>query len=175
MARRKSTEDPYVKLGWADLEDWAGSRIVQRGRRYQQNGCVSGLARTPDGGLIAWVSGSKRYATTVAVEGGEITSNCTCPYELTCKHAVAVILEYLDRLENSKPIPASPGADERLEMIARISNSDDEELWGEDSENEDDLRGSGANRDAVARFIEEKTKAELIQLHPRLWSSGTPA
>ena len=77
------------------------------------------------------MSGSKRYATTVAVEGGEITSNCTCPYELTCKHAVAVVLEYLDRLKNSKPIPTSPGADERLEMIASDSNADDEELWGE--------------------------------------------
>jgi uncharacterized Zn finger protein len=41
MARRKSAEDPCVKLGWEDLEDWVGSRIVQRGKRYQQNGCVS--------------------------------------------------------------------------------------------------------------------------------------
>ena len=84
MPRKKSSVDPFAGLTWEDLEDWAGSRIVKRGRSYQQSGSVSDLARTADGGLIAWVQGSRRYASMVAFDGGELDSDCTCPYGFVC-------------------------------------------------------------------------------------------
>jgi len=60
MSRARKTINPFTKLTWADLEEWAGGKIVGRGKQYQRSGCVSELARTADGGLIAWVDGSRR-------------------------------------------------------------------------------------------------------------------
>jgi uncharacterized Zn finger protein len=41
-------------LTWADLEAWAGSKIMSRGTSYQKSGHVRDPAVTPDGGLLAW-------------------------------------------------------------------------------------------------------------------------
>ena len=66
MARqKKKTTDPFSKLTWEDLEEWAGSVIVGRGRPYQRKGAVENLGRTEDGTLAAWVRGTRRYATRV--------------------------------------------------------------------------------------------------------------
>ena len=165
MPRKKSAVDPFSGLTWEDLEDWAGSQIVKRGRSYQQNGSVSDLARTADGGLIAWVDGSRRYATRVTFDGGELDSDCTCPYGFVCKHAVAVILEYLDRKKKSSPVPMSKPADERLELFEAEWDEDNEDLGDEDDSDQDEFHGGGAGGDeSIARFLEGKTKAELVQL-----------
>ena len=60
--------DPFTNLTWDDLNEWAGSKIVTRGRSYQRQGRVSALAVTTDSALIAWVDGSERYATKVAMD-----------------------------------------------------------------------------------------------------------
>jgi uncharacterized Zn finger protein len=164
MPRKKSSVDPFAGLTWEDLEDWAGNQIVKRGRSYQQNGSVSDLARTADGGLIAWVQGSRRYATMVAFDGGELDSNCTCPYGLVCKHAVAVILEYLDRIKKSSPVSMPKPGDERLELLETDWDEDDEELGDEDDSDPDESHGVGTGDESIGRFLEEKTKAELVHL-----------
>ena len=40
-------KDSYIDLTWEDLEDWAGTTIVSRGRTYQRNSSVSDLGITP--------------------------------------------------------------------------------------------------------------------------------
>ena len=55
MAKKRSDTDPFKDLTWDDLQAWAGTSIVSRGRSYQRNHHVQGLARTPSGGLVAWV------------------------------------------------------------------------------------------------------------------------
>ena len=50
-------KDPFADLTWEDLEDWAGTTIVSRGRTYQRNSSVSDLGITPEGTLIAYVLG----------------------------------------------------------------------------------------------------------------------
>ena len=87
-------KDAYADLTWEDLEHWAGTTIVSRGRTYQRNSSVSDLGITPEGALIAYVLGSTRYVTQVTIQDGDLTSECTCPYWTTCKHAVAVVLEF---------------------------------------------------------------------------------
>ena len=73
--------DRFADLTWDDIENWAGGKVVSQGRKYQQQGCVADLAVTADGGLIAWVDGSVRYAAKVVVdEEGLPDSVCTCPY-----------------------------------------------------------------------------------------------
>jgi uncharacterized Zn finger protein len=71
---------------------------------------VQGTVRTPGGGLIAYVHGTERYATWVDFEEGELVSACSCPYGATCKHAVAVVLEYLDHLNKNIEIPSTDRA-----------------------------------------------------------------
>ena len=75
-----------------DLDRWAGPRVHKRGQGYVDR--VSGLQRTGDEELVAWVRGTRRYATLVHLdEGGEHEWLCTCPSEWgPCKHAVAVVL-----------------------------------------------------------------------------------
>ena len=98
--KKQKPSDPFSKLTWEDLEEWAGNVIVGRGRPYQRKGAVENLGRAEDGALVAWVMGSQRYATRVRIEGKKsLESECTCPYWDTCKHAVAVVLEYLERLK----------------------------------------------------------------------------
>jgi hypothetical protein len=58
----------FSDLTWDDLEAWAGTRVVKRGKSYK--GCVSDLCRTADGRLLAWVRGGNRYATEVRLSEG---------------------------------------------------------------------------------------------------------
>jgi uncharacterized Zn finger protein len=68
MQKKNKSLDQFADLTWNDLEKWAGSRIVGRGRSYWQQGRVSELAATSDGALIAWVEGSERYVTKVDMD-----------------------------------------------------------------------------------------------------------
>ena len=153
MPRKKS--DPFTKLTWDDLEEWAGSRIAGRGRTYQQQGRVSELVKTSDGALVAWVAGSDRYATLVDMDtDGLPSSNCSCPYGIDCKHAVAVLLEYLNRLENNRDVPAAGGNDERMAILA--------DEYGDDEDDDEILSGHPAEE--IEGFLKGKTKARLIEL-----------
>jgi uncharacterized Zn finger protein len=92
MPKKKTQLDRFADLIWNDLEEWAGSKIVSRGKNYQRQRGVSDLVVTNDDGLIAWVDGTEHYATKVVMdEEGLPDSICTCPYELDCKHGVAVV------------------------------------------------------------------------------------
>lgn len=106
MPKKKTRLDRFADLTWNDIEEWAGGKIVSRGKSYQRQGRVSDLAVTDDGSLIAWADGTERYATRVVMdEDGLPDSICTCPYELDCKHGVAVVIEYLQRFENNRRVP----------------------------------------------------------------------
>jgi uncharacterized Zn finger protein len=117
MSRKKTTIDLFAQLSWDDLEQWAGSRVLSRGQSYQRSHRVQELAQTEGGELVAWVQGEKRYATLVDFKGGELISTCTCPYGGVCKHAVAVVIEYLECLKKNMEVPKIPEQDERLLLL----------------------------------------------------------
>ncbi len=117
MEGEPETSDNFRTLTWGDLEEWAGAKTLSRGRRYQQEGRVRDLARLPEGDLIAWVVGTERYATIVSTDGETIESRCTCPVEDSCKHAVAVVLEYLESVTKGLPIPTAAEDDPRLRLL----------------------------------------------------------
>ena len=90
------------------LED-VPRQIVTRGKKYYQDGKVTGLTR--DGNRCrAQVAGSGGQSYTVEVdltEQGQVDSvACECPYEFgdVCKHAVAVLLT----IENGAPKARTP-------------------------------------------------------------------
>ena len=155
MAKRKKLKREFVNLTWDDLEEWAGSKIVARGRDYQKHGHVSELARTKDSGLIAWVHGSEEYATKVVMGVGLPDSVCTCPYQLGCKHGVAVVLEYLEQIKKKKDIPEAAKNDERLNLL------EDEEP---DFVKEEDVPVSKKDKGNVDTFLKSMTKESLIAL-----------
>ncbi|NTU80641.1 MAG: hypothetical protein HGA45_14900, partial [Chloroflexales bacterium] len=112
-----TTGDPRIAL--SQLRAWAGEAVFKRGQDYELRGRVRELAATPEGGLVAWVQGSERYATRVTLRADELASNCTCPYGGTCKHAIAVALAYLNRPEHARPLPVVPVSDPRLVLLER--------------------------------------------------------
>jgi uncharacterized Zn finger protein len=141
-------------LTWDDLEDWAGSRVVSRGKSYRNS--VTDLRGTPDGQFVAWVQGTYRYATVAGMkENGALSSRCTCPYFYgPCKHAVAVILAYLETVQKKERIPATTSDDGRLRELSEEDSSDSSDDWedeADDWEEEDDL-GEDDSRPERTKF-----------------------
>lgn len=184
--------EEWQKLTWEDLADWAGSRTVSRGRSYQQNGYVRALCVSGTGVLLAWVRGGRRYATRVHLDltrdrrWDRIVSRCSCPMGVACKHAVAVVLEYLEAVEKGTDVPEAPEADERWTVLGL----DDDGLWedaedGDHADEEDPWeapgpftrrgRRRGSGWDDLRSFLETKPSEELADIimrfceaHPEL-------
>lgn len=140
---------PWEKLTWDDLSEWTDSRSLERGRSYQRRGAVRNLNLLPDGGLLADVLGSHRYATRVSVAGRSrdlskcLEAACSCPVGHRCKHGVAVILEFLHAIENGTVVPETDGDDRRLTLI---ENGWEDELSDDEVDNVD---FDGADSDGV--------------------------
>jgi len=157
MPRRKTQLDAFEDLTWLDIEQWAGGRVASRGRSYHRQGRVSGLAKTDDGSLIAWVAGTHRYATSVGVDGdGLPNSLCTCPYGLQCKHGVAVVLAYMEKVEAGGRIPKAKEGDERTALLGGT-------LEGDAPTDGAQLSPDDAHQ-KINGFLEGRTKAQLIEL-----------
>src|SRR2546426_1937797 len=180
MAQKRAKTDPFEDLTWHDLEEWGGAAIVSRGRSYQRGDRVQNLARS-ETGLVAWVLGTHRYATVVEAEDGELTSFCTCPYWDTCKHAVAVVLEYLECLKQKKEVPTVTERDRRFKLRQRAQEEEDEreeedeeDEWDEEEDEEDEededmnrpapRRSKKAAADTVSSFLEQQSKEQLVAL-----------
>jgi uncharacterized Zn finger protein len=132
----------WTSLTWDDLESWAGSRSVERGRSYQRGGRVRDLRVSAEGQLLATVQGSEAYATTVSLQKvgkkKALASECTCPIGNSCKHAVAVIAEYLDAVANGRTAPRADDDDERWAWLEEGDESDEDEGDELDDEPEED-------------------------------------
>jgi len=49
---KKRTTKKMHGLTWADLEAWAGTKIISRGTSYQKSGHVRDLAVTREGNIV---------------------------------------------------------------------------------------------------------------------------
>ena len=116
-------------------------------------GRLHGLAETADGGLVAWVDGTERYATHVEMEKGQLPDAvCTCPYAIDCKHGVATVLEYLAHIQDNQPVSIAKPDDERLELLQ------------EDDWEEADVRVPERTRQQVTDFLKGQTRTQLVSL-----------
>ncbi len=189
----------WVKLTWDELELWAGIRSVARGRTYQRGGRVKNLRISRDGELLATVVGGDRYVTTVALvserkQRQSLRSSCTCPVGIHCKHAVAVVADYLQAIAEGRNVPLASEDDPR--WAARDGDSpefdedwDDEDessdtSWEDEDEDEDEdapplAKTRGRKRaarpeaaqvnwdDKIEQHLRAKTQGELADL---VWS-----
>ena len=114
----------WASLTWNDLERWSDSRSVQRGRIYQKQGRVSDMGITSDGQLLATVAGTQRYVVSVALtqhrkNADKPKSQCTCPVGASgCKHAVAVVVDLLEKLADGHTISTVSLTDRRWDILA---------------------------------------------------------
>ncbi|MGH7183951.1 MAG: SWIM zinc finger family protein [Nitrospiraceae bacterium] len=168
--QKGSKADPFKHLTWDDLQEWAGATIVSRGQSYQRSSQVQGLARTSRGCLIAWVQGTHRYATTVETKYKKLNSACTCPFGGVYKHAVAVVLDYLEHAKHNHTIPTVTEQDHRLQLL---QNTAVDEEWNEEENtheaNEDidhapSRRSRKSTTDTFQDFLEQHTQPQLIAL-----------
>ncbi len=156
MARRRNAADSqpdrshnprkkWNSLTWNDLDAWAGNRSVSRGEAYQRQGRVKDLSLADDGRLLATVVGSQPYVTSawLATKGRrhqQVESVCTCPVGVSgCKHAVAVLVDFLSMLADEREVPLAKPDDPRWSLF-----SDNDELYDECSDEVvdfDDNRG----------------------------------
>ena len=86
-------------LTWGDLEECFGTAVLERGKKYFEEGAVEELYQMTENELIAKVRGSEVYITVVHVDEDGIDSECSCPYGDNCKHSVAALLEYASALK----------------------------------------------------------------------------
>jgi len=157
-ASMRGHQQTWSSVTWADLDDWAGSRAVSRGRAYQRRGAVSDLGISAEGELVAWVVGTTRYATRVqcrpprarARGAGRLESSCSCPVGFECKHAVAAVVAALECIEGGEELPRVAADDTRWDLAAGVSGSAAEE--------------SSAKRSDLASYLRSLEKAQLVDL-----------
>jgi uncharacterized Zn finger protein len=169
MKKQPSKMDLFERLDWDDLEQWAGSRILSRGQGYQRSHRVKELVQTQTGALVAWVYGGQKYATEVDFENEELISVCTCPYGDNCKHAVAVVLEYLDQLKKNREVPQIIEQDQRIGLLQGFTDEDNRDVDDEEGEEADTIHLVSSKSDKsplpnLKGFLEEQTKGQLITL-----------
>jgi uncharacterized Zn finger protein len=98
----------------------------------------------PERDNTRFLTGGDRYAITVWCNlekkgSGALSSRCSCPVGNDgCKHAVAVIAEYLDLLGKGADIPTAEPGDERWELLSRDNGGDDDEDQADDVESGSD-------------------------------------
>jgi len=152
----------WSALSWDDLSRWAGPRSVSRGRSYRT--AVINLAVAADGSLLAWIEGTERYATVVKVAKSKskagtlkLSSQCTCPVGISCKHAVAVVVAYLHALKHAQAVAKAAKDDPRWEEIEGRDRAP--------TNDHDERPPTATSRAAALRpFLAKKTQVGLLDL-----------
>ncbi len=179
----------WTKLTWNDVNEWTGSTTVSRGRSYQRGGQVKDLRISSEGELLATVVGTEYYATTVALgtkgKVSTLESSCTCPVGFRCKHAVAVIADYLQAVAEKRDVPLADEDDPRWEDLEEERDDDWDEDEDEDEDSWDDdeeppvpkarrskapaprQTGAGNWDEKIEQHLRAKTQGELADL---VWS-----
>ena len=162
---KPSAQKNWPALTWDDLEEWAGARAVSRGQYYQRDGRVEDLAISEKSRLLATVVGGESYTVSVWLKGKGIQSRCTCPVGTACKHAVAVVAEYLELVGQKKSVTQSDPEDPRWDDVTM--EDDDEAVSQKLKSNSRRAKERQASEDKIEQHIRSKSQKELADL---VWS-----
>ena len=154
MPAESKNADPFKELKWSDLQDWAGGKATAKGIKYQEEERVKEIKRTSEGSLVARVEGTIEYFTDVSLENGKLSSICTCPVGHDCKHGVAAVLEYLERIEQGEEVPVIAEEDP---LIARARR-------GYAGAGTSGAYEAGESSRALREYLEQLEKPELIEI-----------
>jgi uncharacterized Zn finger protein len=146
--------DLFKELKWSDIQEWAGEKATSKGIKYQEEERVKEIKCTPDGSLIARVQGTIDYFTEVSLENGKLSSLCSCPVGYDCKHGVATVLEYLERVEQGEEIPITAEEDP---LFVRTRKG----YMGIEASGTHDFKISSTN---LHEYLVQLEKSELIEI-----------
>ncbi len=155
MPPESKNADPFNELKWSDLQDWAGEKTTIKGIKYQEEGRVTEIKRTYEGNLVAWVEGKIEYFIEVSLRNGKLSSICTCPVGSNCKHGVAAVLEYLERIELEEEISVIAEKDTLISR-ARIGHAGYENFGTYDTDE--------SSLQILRNYLEQLEKQELIDI-----------
>lgn len=127
-----------MKITLSSIKKKFGNDIFKRGEAYFNSGFVYSAVKFKNN-LCAEVIGRFDAPYSVEINLETLDSDCSCPYSIMCKHAVAALLFYLN--ENDKVIDADRKfsqieklqKEELLSMLRRIAEEDPEILARFDS------------------------------------------
>ena len=125
-----------MKLTEKKIKNHFDRRSFGRGDGYQRSGHVVDAIRTVD---LLWgaVAGSQfePYHVRIFQEDGEISSKCSCPVGIGCKHGVALALEYVRRPESFTDLDEvlsslkQKSREELFSLISDLLHSNPRFIW----------------------------------------------
>ena len=165
---------------------------MERGRSYQKKRRVLLLARARGGKLLAKVVGSRLYTTEVICLTSDLlrslSATCSCPMGGDCKHAVAVVLEYLEQLKAGKEVPGELPSLTGQSPEADDTGFEEHDLQHDSDVDEDDSAAASdaplpprkrssrkAGKVDVTAYLRGLTEAELVELVTELAASSEEA
>lgn len=156
-----SVKEVLGGLTLEELRDWAGAKIFNRGKGYIS--AVSQLSCLEDGTLAAWVAGTKEYATWVSWSNDDgFDYDCTCPFDYgPCKHAVAVFLAAVEKVNKKQEIPLLDFDDELYFEAFEEDEDWEEEDWDDEAESSL-LKNKAVSQ--IESMLSGKTRNELQKL-----------
>src|SRR3989344_600395 len=105
-----------------DIEGLFDSEIFGRGEEYFNEGLVKDMELIDDKTLIGTVIGNNKYKVTISIDSdGEIACDCTCPCDFSCKHAVALLLRWVNEKNNYKKESSNSVSSKSLEKEETIT------------------------------------------------------
>jgi uncharacterized Zn finger protein len=136
-ARSQAKDKTRIRFDLGALREIAGEKVFKRGNEYYEDGQVQILALEPDR-VLAQVSGTDDYRTTLTGLGKTIDGECSCrAFEDWgfCKHMVAVALaanaagadgetDGVGALGRIRAHLKEKGVDALVEMIVEIAERD---------------------------------------------------
>lgn len=146
--------DLFKELRWSEIQEWAGEKATSKGIKYQEEERVKEIKCTPEGTLIARVQGTMDYFTEVSLENGKLSSICSCPVGHDCKHGVATVLDYLERVEQGEEVPMAAEEDPLLVRTRKV-------YTGIEASGIHDLKKSSQD---LREYLEQLEKSELLEI-----------
>lgn len=145
----------FRDLSYEDLNSWVGQKTASRGRSYKRSGHVSGIYQISDDIICGSVEGTKEYHTVVSVSNG-LSSTCSCPVGSDCKHGVALLLEYLERLKLGIAVPKPPDPEYHRTYLPLLDSGSKEIIPPPPVVND--------REKDISEYLQSLTKDELIAI-----------
>ena len=97
-----------MRIDIKDLKDRVPDIIFKQGLEYYKQGRVK-IKQMDNMSVLATVQGTYPYIVRLTMNDQSFESTCTCPYNYTCKHVVAVALKIIEE-QNMQEDESAQGA-----------------------------------------------------------------
>ncbi len=121
-----------MRIDIKDLKDRVPDIIFKQGLEYYKQGRVK-IKQMDNMSVLATVQGTYPYIVRLTMNDQSFESTCTCPYNYTCKHVVAVALKIIEE-QNMQEDESAQGAQdwreyfEKLIAIQKVDNEFSQEV-----------------------------------------------